>query len=147
VHDVSLFNAKTRIQTFWPRCATTIKLFILSVNGVLYYFPKCALFQGDQWKIGENLDISKLEILAWVHDFLSCAFEIFYIAIWLCMLLEDVLEILSLLMPKTLLDQFVWGCEQCITTMWQLKRLVYYYLKDLDWIHLACRGLPYRHMD
>jgi hypothetical protein len=48
------------------------------------------------------------------------------------MLLEDVLEILSLLMPKTLLDQFVWGCEQCITTMWQLKRLVYYYLKDLD---------------
>jgi hypothetical protein len=35
------------------------------------------------------------------------------------MLLEDVLEILPLLMPKTLIDQFVfvWGREQCIATM------------------------------
>jgi hypothetical protein len=44
--------------------------------------------------------------------------EHFYIAIWSCMLLEDVLEILPLLMPKTLVDQFmfVWEHEQCTTT-------------------------------
>jgi hypothetical protein len=35
------------------------------------------------------------------------------------MLLEDGFEILPLLMPKILIDQFVfaWGHEQCITTM------------------------------
>jgi hypothetical protein len=66
-----------------------------------------------------NLNISKLEIRASVHDFLSRAFEQFYIVIWSCMLLKDVLEILPLLMPKTFIDQFVfvWGHEQCITTI------------------------------
>jgi hypothetical protein len=61
------------------------------------------------------------------------------------MLLEDVLEILPLLMPKTLINQFVfvWGCEQCTTTMSQLTHSVYYYLKDLDRVHFACRSLPY----
>jgi hypothetical protein len=54
-----------------------------------------------------------LEIYDRVQDLLSQAFEHFYIVIWSCMLLEDVLEILALLMPKTLVDQFlfVWGCE------------------------------------
>jgi hypothetical protein len=48
-----------------------------------------------------------------VLDFLAQAFEHFYIVIWLCMLLESVLQILPLLMPKILIDQFVfvWGCE------------------------------------
>jgi hypothetical protein len=62
------------------------------------------------------------------------------------MLLEDVLEILLLLMPKTLVDQFVfiWGCEQCTTTTSQLTRqVVYSYLKDLDQVHLVYGGLPY----
>jgi hypothetical protein len=65
------------------------------------------------------------------------------------MLLEDVLEILSLLMPKTLVDQFVfvWGCEQCTATIGQLTHLIYYYLKDLDWVHLASKGLPYGDKD
>jgi hypothetical protein len=60
-----------------------------------------------------------LEIRVKVQDFLSQAFEHFYIVIWSCMLLEDVSEILPLLMPKTFVDQFVfvWGCEQCTTTM------------------------------
>jgi hypothetical protein len=64
------------------------------------------------------------------------------------MLLEDVLEILPLLMPKTFIDQFVfvWGCEQCTTTS-QLTHIVYCYLKDLDRVHLACRGLPYGDRD
>jgi hypothetical protein len=61
------------------------------------------------------------------------------------MLLEDVLEILPLLMPKILINQFVfvWGHEQCTATTGQLERSIYYYLKDLDRIHLACKGLPY----
>jgi len=72
----------------------------------------------------------------------------FYIVIWLCMLLEDVFEILPLLMPKILIDQFVfaWGHEQCITTMGQLTLSIYYYLKDLDQVHFACRGLLYGDM-
>jgi hypothetical protein len=54
-----------------------------------------------------------LEIHVEVQDFLAQAFEHFYIVIWLCMLLEDVLEILPLLMPKTFVHQFafIWGRE------------------------------------
>jgi hypothetical protein len=50
------------------------------------------------------------------------------------MLLKDVFDILPLLMPKTLFNQFVFvsGCECCTATMGQFTRLVYYYLKDLD---------------
>jgi hypothetical protein len=61
------------------------------------------------------------------------------------MLFKDVFEILPLLMHKNLIDQFVfvWGCQQCITTMSQFTRLVYYYLKDLDRAQFACKGLPY----
>jgi hypothetical protein len=55
----------------------------------------------------KNINISKLEIRVRVHDFISHTFEHFYFTIWLCMLLKYVLEILSLLMPKTLIDQFV----------------------------------------
>jgi hypothetical protein len=59
-----------------------------------------------------------LEICVGVQHFLSQAFEYFYIVIWLCMSLEDVLEILPLLMPKTFINQFVfvWGHGQCIGT-------------------------------
>jgi hypothetical protein len=56
------------------------------------------------WK---NLNVSKLEIHVGVQDFLSRAFEHFYIVIWSCMLLKDVFEILPLLMPKILINQFV----------------------------------------
>ncbi len=38
------------------------------------------------------------------------------------MLLENVFEIIPLLMPKTVVNQFMflWGHEQCIATMGQL---------------------------
>jgi len=87
----------------------------------------------------------KLEICVRVWDFFFSTFEHFYIVIWSCMLFKDVLEILPLLMPKTFIDQFVcvWGCAQCTTTTCWFTHLVYYYLKDLNWVHLACRGLPY----
>jgi hypothetical protein len=104
---------------------------------------------GDRQKTRKNLDISKLEICARVHDFLFQAFEQFYIVIWLCMLLKDVLEILPSLMPKTFSDQFVFvrGCEQCTTIIGQFTCSIYYYLKDLDWVHFAWRGLPYGDKD
>jgi hypothetical protein len=40
-----------------------------------------------------------------------------YIVIW--MFLEDAFKVLALLMPKSLINQFVfiWGCEKCIATM------------------------------
>ncbi len=65
------------------------------------------------------------------------------------MLLENVLEILPLLMPKTFTDQFVfvWGCEQCIATTGSFTCSVYYYLKDLDRVHLACKSLLYGERD
>jgi hypothetical protein len=88
-------------------------------------------FQRDQRSIGKNLDVSKLEICARVKNFLSQAFKHYYIVIWSYMLLKNVLEIIPLLMPKTLIDQFVfvWGCEQCTTTS-QFTHSIYYYLKD-----------------
>ncbi len=46
VHDVFLSNAKMWIWIFWPWFGTIKKLLILSVNGVLCYFPKCALLWG-----------------------------------------------------------------------------------------------------
>ncbi len=65
------------------------------------------------------------------------------------MLVEDVFKILPLLMPKTLVDQFVfvWGHEQCITITNHLTCSIDYYLKDLDQVHLACRGLLYGDRD
>ncbi len=70
--------------------------------------------------IGKNLNVSKLEIHVGIHGFLARAFENFYIVIWSGMLLEDVLQILPLLMSKTLVDQFVfvWGHEVCLMGTW-----------------------------
>jgi hypothetical protein len=62
---------------------------------------------------GKNIDGSIMEVKVGVEHFLSQVFKYFYIAIWSCMKLEDVLEVLPMLMPKTFLEQFVfiWGCE------------------------------------
>jgi hypothetical protein len=67
------------------------------------------------------------------------------IAIWSCMLLENVMHVLHLLVPQTFVDQFVfiWGCEQCTKTFGQLTTRTYYYLKDLNHVHFACRGYPW----
>jgi hypothetical protein len=65
------------------------------------------------------------------------------------MLLENAFEILPLLMPKTLINQFVfvWGHEQCIAITNQLTHSIYFYLKDLDQVHFARKGLPYGDRD
>ncbi len=60
------------------------------------------------------------------------------------MLLEDVMQVLSLLVPQAFVDQFVfiWGCEQCIKTLGQLIKRTSYYLKDLNHLYFACQGVP-----
>jgi hypothetical protein len=60
------------------------------------------------------------------------------------MLLEDVMQVLSLLLPQAFIDQFVfiWGCEQCTKTLGQLTTRTYYYLKDLNHMYFACQGVP-----
>jgi hypothetical protein len=76
-------------------------------------FQSVPFFKRISERLGKKLNVSKLEICVGVHGFLSQAFLHFYIAICSCMLLEDVLEILPLLMPKTFINQFVfvWGHE------------------------------------
>jgi len=94
---------------------------------------------------GINVDKAKVEVKARVEDFLAKAFEKFYIAIWSCMKLEDVLEVFPMLMPENFMDQFVfiWGCEQCSKMASQISHRSHYYLKDLKYIYYGCCGLPY----
>jgi hypothetical protein len=61
------------------------KLLILSVNGLLCYFPKCDVFQGNACVFGWNIDNSKVEIKVGADHFLSKAFKKFHITIWSCM--------------------------------------------------------------
>ncbi len=56
---------------------------------------------------GRNIDRIKVEIIAGVQHFLIHAFKKFYIAIWFCMLIEDVMEVLTLLLPHNVIEQFV----------------------------------------
>jgi hypothetical protein len=77
-----------------------------------------------------------------VEHFLSQVFK-FYITIWSCTKLDNVLEVLPMLIPKTFLEWFVfiWGHEQCSKMSGQI--FLGYYLKDLKIMYYNCRGLPY----
>jgi hypothetical protein len=90
-----------------------------------------------------------MKVKAGVEHFLFQAFKYFYIAIWSCMKLEDVLEVLPMLIPKTFLEWFVfiWGREQCSKMSIQIFPWSYYYLKDLNIMYYNCCGLPYRKED
>jgi hypothetical protein len=94
---------------------------------------------------GKNIEKSKVEIRARVEHNLSNVFKNFYIAIWSCMKLEDVLEVLPMLMLKKFVDEFVfiWGCEQCSKTFGQIIMGSYYSIKNLKHVYYACCGLPY----
>jgi hypothetical protein len=61
------------------------------------------------------------------------------------MLLEDVMEVLTLLLLQDFIDQFVfiWGHEQYVMTLSQFIVGNYYCLKDLNHVYFACQGLPY----
>jgi hypothetical protein len=71
---------------------------------------------------GRNIDSIRMEIIVGVQHFLIHAFKKFYIAIWFCMLIEDVMEVLTLLLPHNFIEQFVfiWGHEQCSMTLGQV---------------------------
>jgi hypothetical protein len=58
---------------------------------------------------GINIDLTKMEVRARVEHFLSTTFENFYIRIWSCMKLEDVLKVLPIFIPKN-----VFGINLCL---------------------------------
>ncbi len=88
------------------------------MNGVLCYFLRNVVLQGKQHVRGRNIDSTKVEVRTKVQHFFICAFKKFYIGIWSCMLIEDVMEVLTLSLLQDFIDQFVfiWGCEQCSMT-------------------------------
>jgi hypothetical protein len=53
---------------------------------------------------GRNIDKSKVEVKARVKYFLFNAFNYFYIPIWSCMKLEDVLEVFPMFIPENFLS-------------------------------------------
>ncbi len=68
------------------------------MNGVFCYFLHSVVLQGKQHVKGRNIDITKVEAKVGVQHFLTHAFKKFYIGIRSCMLIDDVMEILSLLL-------------------------------------------------
>jgi hypothetical protein len=83
------------------------------MNGVMCYFPKCVLLQGNHCAKGSNIDISKLESKTRIQHFFFQVFKKNYIVIWSYMLLEHVLQVFPLLVPQAFFNQFVfiWGHE------------------------------------
>jgi len=80
-----------------------------------------------------------------VEHFFSKVFNYFYIVIWSCMKLEDVLEVLPMLIPQNFLEWFVFilGHKQCSKTFVEISSGSHYYLKDLKQEYYACHRLPY----
>ncbi len=107
--------------------------------------PQCVVQQGDARVFGRNINKSNVEVKIRVEHFVSNVFKKFYIAIWSCMKLEDVLEIFPMLMLKKFMDEFVfiWGHEQCSKTFSQITPRSYYYIKDFKHVYYAYCGLPY----
>ncbi len=89
-----------------------------NVNGVLCYFSWNVILQGKQRVRGKNIDSTKVETRVRIQQFFIDALKKFHIGIWLFMLIEDVMEVLTLLLPQDFIHQFVfiWGREQCLMT-------------------------------
>ncbi len=94
---------------------------------------------------GRNIDNTKMEARIGIQHFLTHAFKKFYIGIWSCVLIDDVMEVLTLLLQQDFIDQFVfiWGREQCSMRLSQFIVGNYYCLKDLSCVYFVCRGLPH----
>jgi hypothetical protein len=78
-------------------------------------FQSVPFFKGINERLGR---IYMFPSWKFVLEYMISFLEHFYIAIWSCILWEDVLKILPLLMPKTFVNQFVfvWGHEKCSAT-------------------------------
>jgi hypothetical protein len=100
---------------------------------------------GNEQVFGRNIDKSKVEVRARVKNFLFNVFNYFYIAIWFCMKLEDVLKVHPMFILENFLERFtfIWGHEHCSKTFDQISHGSYYYLKDLKIMYYNRRGLPY----
>jgi hypothetical protein len=85
----------------------------------------------------------KVEVKVGVEHFFPTTFENFYVAIWSCMKLKEVLEVLPMLMLEKFLDQFVfiWGHEQCSKISNIIILRSFYYLRDLKHVFYACHNL------
>jgi len=81
---------------------------------------------------GRNIDNNKLEVKVGVQHFLARAFKRFYIVVWPYMLIEDIMEVLTLLLLQNFIDQFVfiWGHEKCCMTLSQFNTGICYCLKN-----------------
>jgi hypothetical protein len=135
-----IFDSRLHSTPLGPK-----KLLFLIMNGVLCYYPQTIVLQRNVRVFGRNIDKSKVEVKIGVKHFLIHAFEKFYIIIWSCMKLEDVLKVFPMLISDMFLDQFVfiWGHEQCLKTYSQISPRFYYYLMDLKHVYYGCHGLFY----
>jgi hypothetical protein len=68
------------------------------------YFLQFIVLQGNIWVFRRNIDKSKVKVRTGEKHFLVNTFENFYITIWSCMKLEDVLEVLPMLISDSFLD-------------------------------------------
>jgi len=93
---------------------------------------------------GINIDSIKVELRAKVQHFFIHAFKKFYIGIWSYMLIEDVMEVFTLLLLQDFIDQFVfiWGREQCSMASSQFMTENYYCFKDLSCVILLVKDYP-----
>jgi len=64
---------------------------IFNVKNVFCYFPQSVFLQEDCCVKGGNIDITKVEVKARLQQLISTTFNRFYILIWFCMLLKDVM--------------------------------------------------------
>jgi hypothetical protein len=89
------------------------KILVININGMLCYFPTFSCSTKECQSVWKNLSKTKMEVRVRVEKFLNKAFQKFHIAIWSCMKLEDVLEVLPRFMLESFLDQFIfiWGHE------------------------------------
>ncbi len=69
------------------------------MNDVLCYVPQCVVLQRNARVFEKNIDKSKVEVRDGIEHFLSKDLKKFYIVIWSCMKLEDVLEVFIMSMP------------------------------------------------
>ncbi len=91
----------TKFENFYSYLTTPQNMLIFNVNGVMCFCKGII----DVWG-GGNIDISKVKIRVEIQNFFFWTFKNMYIVILSCMLLENVMQVLPLLMPQVFVNQF-----------------------------------------
>jgi hypothetical protein len=95
-----------------------------------------------------NIDKSNVKAKIRVEHFHFITLKKFYVAIWSCMKLKDVFEILSLLMLKILWTNLCSFEEMNnVYYFWQNYNWVILLSEGLKHVYYACCGLPYEKED